>query len=55
LLATLMWPPLWVMMPYTLASPSPVPRGFVVKNGSNTRRRVSLSIPAPVSLTLRRT
>ena len=39
------------MMPYTVESPSPVPRPifFVVKNGSNTRRCVPSSIPAPLS------
>jgi hypothetical protein len=40
-------------MPYTVASPSPVPlpSSFVVKNGSNMCDRVSGLIPTPVSLT----
>ena len=40
-------------IPYTTASPSPVPLSgpFVVKNGSKMRSRVSSSIPIPVSLT----
>src|SRR6202021_652781 len=39
-------------MPYTMASPNPVPRSpLVVKNGSRQRRRVSSSMPIPVSLT----
>ena len=38
-------------MPYTAESPSPVPRSpLVVKNGSRQRRRVSSSMPAPVSV-----
>ncbi len=36
-------------------SPIPLPRGFVVKNGSKIRARVSGSIPQPVSLTDRQT
>ena len=39
-------------MPYTIASPSPVPRiPLVVKNGSRQRRRVSSSMPIPPSAT----
>ena len=39
-------------MPYTDASPSPVPRSpLVVKNGSMQRRRVSSSMPMPLSAT----
>ncbi len=40
-------------MPYTVASPSPVPlpASFVVKNGSKILDIVSLSMPLPVSLT----
>jgi len=42
-------------MPYTIASPSPVPlpASFVVKNGSKTRSCVFSSIPMPVSDTVR--
>src|SRR5437867_6473843 len=32
--------------------PVPVPGSFVVKNGSNTRLRVSTSMPVPVSVTI---
>ena len=41
-------------MPYTIASPRPLPRpdSLVVKNGSNTRFNTSGSMPTPVSLTL---
>jgi hypothetical protein len=49
-------PPPWdATMPCTTESPSPVPSptGLVVKNGSNTRRRVTSSMPHPVSLTER--
>ena len=35
--------------------PEPAPRSFVVKNGSNTRLRVSGSMPCPVSATSIRT
>ena len=40
-------------IPYTVASPRPVPLPscLVVKNGSKTRARVAASIPTPVSLT----
>ena len=42
--------------PYTIARPSPVPRSpLVVKNGSRQRRRVSSSMPMPVSVTSSRT
>src|SRR4051812_44966327 len=36
------------------SSPVPLPISLVVKNGSNTRSRVAVSIPAPVSDTLSR-
>ncbi len=41
------------MIPYAVESPRPVPLpiAFVVKNGSNTRARVSASMPLPVSAT----
>ena len=47
-------PPLCFTIPYTDDNPKPVPSpaGFVVKNGSNTFSRVSLSIPVPVSDTV---
>ncbi len=37
-----------------MASPSPVPwpTALVVKNGSQTRRRISSGIPVPSSVTL---
>ena len=40
-------------MPYTVASPSPVPTPspLVVKNGSKSRGLVSSFMPMPVSLT----
>ena len=46
-------PPALITMPYTVDSPSPVPRprGLVVKKGSNARDRVASSIPIPVSAT----
>ena len=52
-LVTEIAPPLWVTMPSTVASPSPVPLPFslVVKKGSNARRRVASSIPKPESVT----
>jgi hypothetical protein len=52
-LSTSMPPPLCATMPYTVESPSPVPlpRPFVVKNGSKTRARVAASMPDPVSVT----
>ena len=52
-LCTHMSPPLCLMIPYTVESPSPVPlpASFVVKNGSNIRCRVDSSIPTPVSVT----
>jgi hypothetical protein len=41
-------------MPYTIASPSPVPEptDFVVKNGSKMRGRTSVAMPQPLSSTL---
>ncbi len=44
-------------MPYTVASPSPVPlpTSFVVKNGSKMCAQVSVAMPDPVSLTRSRT
>ena len=52
-LVTAIAPALWVTMPKTVASPSPVPRpgGFVVKNGSKTRVRTASSMPCPLSVT----
>jgi len=46
-------PPCCFTIPYTVASPSPVPFPcpFVVKNGSKMCACVSSSIPVPVSLT----
>ena len=46
-------PPLCLMMPYTVASPSPVPLPFslVVKNGSNMCACVSSLMPVPLSVT----
>src|SRR5437868_1636407 len=46
-------PPLCFTMPYTVASPRPVPLPFslVVKNGSNRWACVTGSMPVPVSLT----
>ena len=46
-------PPDWRAIPYTVASPSPVPScgPLVVKNGSKARSSVLSSIPTPVSLT----
>gem|GEM_PF-6305024 len=43
------------MMPYTDASPRPVPRpiSLVVKNGLKIFCRVSSSMPMPVSVTVR--
>ena len=34
-----------------MASPNPIPSGFVVKNGSNMRTRSSAEIPGPESWT----
>src|SRR5258708_3943509 len=50
-------PPALVMIPYTVARPSPVPTpaGLVVKKGSKARSITSLSMPAPVSATCSRT
>ncbi len=50
-------PPAWVTIPYTVASPSPVPTpwALVVKNGSNARFRTSSVIPSPSSVTAMRT
>ena len=41
-------------MPKTVASPRPVPfpSSLVVKNGSNMRAWVALSMPTPVSVTV---
>ena len=46
-------PPLCFTMPYTVASPRPVPLpgALVVKNGSNTRACTSGDMPDPESLT----
>ena len=51
--STVMWPPVCLTMPYTVASPSPVPRplSLVVKNGSKMWDRTSASMPQPVSFT----
>ena len=48
-------PPLCFTIPYTVASPRPVPSptALVVKKGSKMCSRVSLSMPVPVSLTIR--
>ena len=40
------------MMPYAVASPSPVPSGLVMKKGSKSLSLVSSSMPMPVSLTV---
>src|SRR6185312_7206115 len=47
------YPPLCLMIPYTVDRPSPLPlpTGLVVKNGSNARARVVSSMPAPLSRT----
>ena len=51
-LSTSIVPPWRVTMPHDTARPSPVPRGpLEVKNGSNTRRRISSGMPTPVSFT----
>src|SRR2546428_13761204 len=51
-----MYPLLCLTIPYTVASPSPVPlpRSLVVKNGSKICVRVPASIPVPVSVTVKR-
>ena len=51
-----MIPPMPDTIPYTVASPRPVPRprGLVEKNGSKTRSMVAWSMPLPVSATARR-
>ena len=51
-----MVPPRPDTMPYTVASPRPVPRprGLVEKNGSKTRSMVAASMPVPVSDTASR-
>ena len=56
LLSTWMSPPWPFTMPWTTERPSPVPSptGFVVKNGSKIRRRISGRMPWPVSWTLSR-
>ena len=48
---TRMPPPCARTMPSTAASPRPWPVCFVVKNGSNILRRVSASMPGPLSAT----
>ena len=50
-------PPACETIPYTVASPRPVPLpgGFVVKKGSKALATVSSLIPAPVSSTISRT
>ena len=52
-LYTKMWPSLCLTIPWTVASPSPVPlpASLVVKKGSKMWPRTSLSMPCPVSLT----
>src|SRR5713226_6411872 len=56
-LYTQIHPPLCLTIPYTVASPRPVPlpAGLVVKKGSKIWRRVFSSIPCPVSDTSRTT
>ncbi len=56
-LSTSMKPPLCLTMPYTVASPSPVPfpTSLVVKNGSKIWARVAASMPCPLSVTDRTT
>ena len=51
------YPPAWVTIPYTVASPKPEPSPspFVVKNGSKARSDTVLDIPQPVSETVSRT
>ena len=55
-LSTRMCPPACSTMPYTVASPRPVPlpTSLVVKNGSKMRARVASSMPTPSSSTVRR-
>src|SRR6266404_7185751 len=50
-------PPLCLIIPYTVASPKPVPFpcSLVVKKGSKIRALVSASIPIPLSATDRST
>src|SRR6185437_10331201 len=50
-LSTVIYPPLCLMMPYTVDNPNPVPLpcSLVVKNGSKIRASVSASIPQPLS------
>src|ERR1019366_122657 len=57
LLSTSIIPPTSLTMRCTVARPSPVPfPGFlVVKKGSNSRARVSASIPQPLSFTVSET
>ena len=57
MLSTAMCPLLCLVVPYTMARPSPVPlpTSFVVKKGSKMRASVASSIPVPVSLTARAT
>ncbi|MDQ3367437.1 MAG: hypothetical protein M3680_18600 [Myxococcota bacterium] len=55
--STITAPPWCRTTPQTIDRPRPVPLpwGFVVKNGSNTRSCVASSMPGPVSETCRRT
>ena len=48
-----MYPPDCFTIPYTVASPRPVPLPFslVVKNGSKSLAMVASSMPHPVSVT----
>ena len=53
-LSSWMLPPCCLTMPWTMASPRPVPLpgSFEVKNGSNACSRVKASMPQPVSETV---
>src|SRR6266852_4056252 len=46
-----MWPPLCLTMPWTVASPNPVPATLVVKKGSKICAWVWAFMPIPVSVT----
>jgi hypothetical protein len=50
-LISLNLPPRFVTKVEEMASPNPIPPGFVVKNGSNIRSRSSAEIPGPESWT----